>query len=66
MGIFVLKHKNSKSTLEQYIFVFDGIENVEQLEPLNFDHQGNMGEWLIIEKCRMVWLGEVFRIIITA
>ena len=25
-------------------------ENVEEIEPLSFEHQGNMDDWLILEK----------------
>jgi hypothetical protein len=32
-------------------------ENVEQIEPLDFDHQGNMDDWLIIEKIEDVVVG---------
>ena len=28
-------------------------ENVQAIEPMDFDHQGNMDDWLIIEKSRM-------------
>ena len=27
-----------------------GFKDVAQIEPLDFDHQGNMDDWLIIEK----------------
>lgn len=32
-------------------------ENVEQMTPLAFDHQGNMDDWLIIEKIEDVVVG---------
>ncbi len=32
-------------------------ENVEPIEPLDFDHQGNMDDWLIIEKIEDVVVG---------
>ena len=32
-------------------------ENVEEIEPLNFEHQGNMDDWLIIEKIEDVVVG---------
>ena len=32
-------------------------ENVEAIEPLDFDHQGNMDDWLIIEKIEDVVVG---------
>lgn len=32
-------------------------ENVEQIGPLAFDHQGNMDDWLIIEKIEDVVVG---------
>ncbi|WP_239253855.1 hypothetical protein [Listeria ilorinensis] len=32
-------------------------ENVEQITPLAFDHQGNMDDWLIIEKIEDVVVG---------
>lgn len=32
-------------------------ENVEAIEPLDFDHQGNMDDWLIIEKIADVVVG---------
>lgn len=31
--------------------------NVESIEPLNFDHQGNMDDWLMIEKIEDVVVG---------
>ena len=31
--------------------------NVESIEPLDFDHQGNMDDWLIIEKIEDVVVG---------
>ncbi len=31
--------------------------NVEQIEPLDFEHQGNMDDWLIIEKIEDVVVG---------
>lgn len=34
-----------------------GFKNVESIEPLNFDHQGNMDDWLIIEKIEDVLVG---------
>lgn len=32
-------------------------ENVTEIEPLDFDHQGNMDDWLIIEKIEDVVVG---------
>ena len=32
-------------------------EDVEKIEPLDFDHQGNMHDWLIIEKIEDVVVG---------
>ena len=32
-------------------------ENVEAIEPLAFDHQGNMDDWLIVEKIEDVVVG---------
>lgn len=32
-------------------------DNVESIEPLDFDHQGNMDDWLIIEKIEDVVVG---------
>lgn len=32
-------------------------ENVQPIEPLKFDHQGNMDDWLIIEKIEDVVVG---------
>lgn len=32
-------------------------ENVEEIEPLDFDHQGNMDDWLIIDKIEDVVVG---------
>lgn len=32
-------------------------ENVQAIEPLDFDHQGNMDDWLIIEKIEDVVIG---------
>ncbi|WP_042351368.1 hypothetical protein [Bacillus massiliigorillae] len=34
-----------------------GFKDVEQIEPLAFDHQGNMDDWLIIEKIEDVLVG---------
>ncbi|WP_434799289.1 hypothetical protein [Terrisporobacter vanillatitrophus] len=31
--------------------------NIEEIEPLEFDHQGNMDDWLIIEKIEDVVVG---------
>jgi len=31
--------------------------NVESIEPLDFDHQGNMDDWLIIEKIEDIVVG---------
>ncbi len=33
------------------------IENVQEIAPLDFDHQGNMDDWLIIEKIEDVVVG---------
>lgn len=32
-------------------------ENVEEIKPLNFEHQGNMDDWLIIDKIEDVVVG---------
>ena len=32
-------------------------ENVEEIAPLNFEHQGNMDDWLIINKIEDVIAG---------
>ena len=32
-------------------------ENVEEIEPLDFDHQGNLDDWLIIDKIEDVVVG---------
>jgi len=32
-------------------------KELEEIEPLNFDHQGNMDDWLIIEKIEDVVVG---------
>lgn len=32
-------------------------EDAEQIEPLEFDHQGNMDDWLIIEKIEDIVVG---------
>ncbi len=32
-------------------------ENVEEIPPLNFEHQGNMDDWIIIEKIEDVVVG---------
>jgi len=32
-------------------------ENVEEIEPLEFEHQGNMDDWLILEKIEGVLVG---------
>ena len=33
------------------------VKNVEEIAPLDFDHQGNMDDWLIIEKIEDVVVG---------
>lgn len=33
------------------------VKNVEEITPLDFDHQGNMDDWLIIEKIEDVVVG---------
>lgn len=32
-------------------------DNLEQIEPLDFEHQGNMDDWLILEKIEDVLVG---------
>jgi len=32
-------------------------ENVSEIKPLDFDHQGNMDDWLIVEKIEDVVVG---------
>lgn len=32
-------------------------ENIEEIAPLDFEHQGNMDDWLIIEKIEDVVVG---------
>ena len=32
-------------------------EDVNQIEPLHFEHQGNMDDWLIIDKIEDVVVG---------
>ena len=32
-------------------------EDVQQIEPLEFEHQGNMDDWLIVEKIEDVVVG---------
>ena len=39
------------------MFMFSEFNNVEIIEPLDFDHQGNMDDWLIIEKIENVVVG---------
>lgn len=34
-----------------------GFNSVEEIEPLDFEHQGNMDDWLIIEKIEDVLVG---------
>lgn len=34
-----------------------GFKDVQPIEPLDFDHQGNMDDWLIIEKVEDVLVG---------
>lgn len=34
-----------------------GFKELETIEPLNFEHQGNMDDWLIIEKIEDVLIG---------
>lgn len=36
---------------------FVGFKDVVEIEPLEFDHQGNMDDWLIIEKIEDVVIG---------
>lgn len=34
-----------------------GFKDVKQIEPLDFDHQGNMDDWMIVEKIEDVIVG---------
>lgn len=36
---------------------FVAFDNVEEISPLAFDHQGNMDDWLIIEKIEDILIG---------
>lgn len=36
---------------------FVELEDVQEIEPLEFDHQGNMDDWLILEKIEDVVVG---------
>ena len=42
-------HKNCLCLVE--------VENVKEIPPLEFDHQGNMDDWLIVEKIEDVIVG---------
>lgn len=33
------------------------LENVSEIKPLDFEHQGNMDDWLIVEKIEDVVVG---------
>ncbi len=49
--------KNQKKRWHKKCLCLVEFENVEKIEPLEFDHQGNMDDWLIIEKIEDVVVG---------
>ena len=51
-----LSEKQKKRWFKKCLCLVE-FENVEIIEPLEFDHQGNMDDWLIIEKIEDVVVG---------
>jgi len=51
-----LSHKQKERWHKKCLCLAE-FENVELIEPLDFDHQGNMDDWLIIEKIEDVVVG---------
>lgn len=49
--------KKQKERWNKKCLCFVEFENVKKIVPLNFDHQGNMDDWLIIEKIEDVVVG---------
>lgn len=49
--------ENQKKRWHKKCLCLVEFENVEKIEPLEFDHQGNMDDWLIIEKIEDVVVG---------
>ncbi|MDP3388048.1 MAG: hypothetical protein Q8S24_12480 [Eubacteriales bacterium] len=49
--------ENQKKRWHKKCLCLVKFENVEKIEPLAFDHQGNMDDWLIIEKIEDVVVG---------
>ncbi len=48
---------NQKERWHKKCLILVGFKDVEQISPLDFDHQGNMDDWLIIEKIEDVLVG---------
>lgn len=49
--------EKQKTRWHKKCLCFVEFENIEEMNPLEFDHQGNMDDWLIIEKIEDVVLG---------
>lgn len=49
--------ENQKSRWHKKCLCLVGFKDVKVIEPLEFDHQGNMDDWLIIEKIEDVVVG---------
>lgn len=51
-----LTDKQKERWHKKYLCLVE-FDNVEKIKPLDFDHQGNMDDWLIIEKIADVVVG---------
>ncbi|MEG0077588.1 hypothetical protein [Anaerorhabdus sp.] len=51
-----LTTKQSERWLKKYLCLVE-FDSVEIIEPLDFDHQGNMDDWLIVNKIEDVVVG---------
>ncbi|HAE41658.1 MAG TPA: hypothetical protein DCG34_01905 [Clostridiales bacterium] len=55
-GLLNLSEKQKKRWHKKCLCLVE-FQNVEKIEPMEFDHQGNMDDWLIIEKIEDVVVG---------
>lgn len=51
-----LSDKQKERWHKKYLCLVE-FENIHEINPLEFDHQGNMDDWLIIEKIEDVVIG---------
>ncbi len=49
--------ENQKKRWHKKCMILVEFENVKEIEPLEFEHQGNMDDWLIIDKIEDVVVG---------